>query len=184
MSGQDLTKTLFRTILSFCSMLARNFSCAMLHWQLQQPVIIEKLTGLRQKVMLRWYCTGFFPVQCYLESLGQHCRRILSVQCCAMSIKTTLNRIFFCASLSWDSWTTLQVLVQFCPKTKIEQNFLFCNVVWSLKNNIAWPNRKRGIRGIDGIHSIFQPRQYQLNKGNLAILGLEKYLKDLSKCII
>ena len=35
-----------------------------------------------------------FCVQCYLQLLGQHCVRFLSVQVCPKSITTTLNRIF------------------------------------------------------------------------------------------
>ena len=50
---------------------------------------------------------GFFPVQCCLESLGQHCTEFLPVQCCPNSITTLLNRIFSCEMFSGGSWTTL-----------------------------------------------------------------------------
>ena len=108
--------SLFRTILSFCSVFTRDFSCAMSWkyeqcWQLQQPIITEKLTGPKKKicgkVMFRRHCTGFYLVQCCLESLGQHCTRFLAVQCCPKSIKTSLNKISSCTLLSGASWTTL-----------------------------------------------------------------------------
>ena len=46
-------------------------------------------------------------MQCFLEPLGQYYTRILLLQCCPKSIKTTLNSIFSCAVLSQASWTTL-----------------------------------------------------------------------------
>ena len=98
-------EVMFRTILSFCSMLARDSSCAMSGKFVQcwRDICSDRLlskhqpvqTKNRRKVMLfRRHCTGFLSVQCCLESLGQHCTEFLPVQCCPKSIKTTLNRIF------------------------------------------------------------------------------------------
>ena len=50
---------------------------------------------------------GVFPVQCCLDPLGQHCTRILHVQCCPKSIEITFNSIFSSAMLYRASWTTL-----------------------------------------------------------------------------
>ena len=68
--------------------LHRAFSCAMLAQQYSTTL------------------NSSFPVKCCLEPLGQHCTRILPVQCCPKSIKTKLNG-----------------------------NFFLCNVVWSLLDN-------------------------------------------------
>ena len=45
-------------------------------------------------------------------------------------------------------------------------------------------DRKCRICGNGGIRGIFQLPQYHLKRGYLTILGLEKYLKHFSKCII
>ena len=54
--------SLFRTILSFCSVFTRDFSCAMSWkyeqcWQLQQPIITEKLTGPKKKTFAEKWCS-------------------------------------------------------------------------------------------------------------------------------
>ena len=71
--------------------------------------------------VLRQHWRKFFPfIQCCLEASGQHCTRLLPVQCCPKRIKMTLNRIFSCAMLSGASRTTLRLgclLVQHCPKS-------------------------------------------------------------------
>ena len=94
---------MFRTILSFCSMLTRDFSCVMLRGSCSNRLLSKNLAVQNKncrKVMFRRHCTGFFSVQCCLESLGQHCTRFLPVQCCPKSINTILNRLFSCALLS------------------------------------------------------------------------------------
>ena len=58
---------LFRKILSFCSMLARDFSCA-------ATVYYQKINRSKIKLAENWCCSdgnalSFFPVQCCLESL-------------------------------------------------------------------------------------------------------------------
>ena len=59
-------------------------------------------------MLLRRHCTGFFPVQCCLESFWKHCTRFLPVQCCPKSIKTGfLNRIFSCPMLSGSVWANI-----------------------------------------------------------------------------
>ena len=74
--------SLFRTILSFCSVFTRDFSCAMSWkyeqcWQLQQPIITEKLTGPKKKNLRK------------------------------SDVQTTLHWLLSCAMLSGVSWTTL-----------------------------------------------------------------------------
>ena len=61
---------------------------------------------IAEKLILRRHCTGFFPVQYCLKSLGQHCTGFLPVQCSPKSITTPLNRIFSCTMLSGASRTT------------------------------------------------------------------------------
>ena len=53
--------------------------------------INEQMNGVTIDVVQM--TSGFFPVQCCLEPLGQHCIEFV-LQCCSMSIKTTLHRIF------------------------------------------------------------------------------------------
>ena len=85
---------MFHTVLSFCSMLARDFSFAI------SGKFVQYWRGSCSNRMFRQHCTEFFPVPCCLESLGQHCTRVLPVECCLKSIKTALNRIFSCELLS------------------------------------------------------------------------------------
>ena len=50
------------------------------------------LWNIAPKILIQ-HCTGFFSVKFYLQPLGQHRTRCVSVQCCPKSITTTLNRI-------------------------------------------------------------------------------------------
>ena len=71
-------------------------------------------------MLFRRHCTGFFPVECCLESLGQHWTGFLVVQYCPKSITTLLNRIFSCEMLSGASCgqhCTGFLPVQYCPKS-------------------------------------------------------------------
>ena len=73
--------------------------------------------------------------------LKQHCRRSCPVQCCPMSIKTTLNRIFLvqcCLEPHGQHYIgfPLCYVVPGVLRQHI-QDFLLCNVVWSLRDNIA-----------------------------------------------
>ena len=126
---QDCISRLFRTILSFCSMLEFFLCkfgeiCVILVRHLQQPVIIKKLTISKWKLpkrdIIQTTLHWVFSVQYCLESLGQHCTEILPVQCCPKSITTLLNRIFSCKMLSGASWTTLHKVftcAMFSPKS-------------------------------------------------------------------
>ena len=81
-------------------------------------------------------------MQCCLDPLGQHCTRILPVQCYPKSVKTTLNRNFSCAMLSGASWTSFYKDFTYAMLSEeysdnIEQFLFLCNVVWSLLDNIA-----------------------------------------------
>ena len=98
----------FRTISSFCAMFARDSSCGMSgkfvqSWWQQQPVIIKKLTGLKQKlpkndaVQTKIHKT-FSCIDC-LQSFGQYIG-FLALQCCPKSIKTIFNTIFLC-NVAW-----------------------------------------------------------------------------------
>ena len=83
-----------------------------------------------------------FSVQCCLEPIGQHCTRLLPVQCCPHSIKTILNRNFSCAMWSWANWTKLHKIFTCVMLSQeywdnIKQEFFQCNVVWNLLDNIA-----------------------------------------------
>ena len=60
----------------------------------------------QKKMLLKQHYTGFFPVQCCLESLEQHCTGFLPMHCCPKSV-TLLNRIFSSAMLSGVSWVKL-----------------------------------------------------------------------------
>ena len=120
--------------------------CAMWVGNLQQPVIIKKLTvqnkNCRKVMLFRRHCTGFFPVLCCLESLGQHCTRFLPVQCCPKSIKATLNRIFSCAMLFWSLLDNIAQGFYLCnvaPRVLRQHwtGFFLFNVVWSFLGNIA-----------------------------------------------
>ena len=103
------------------------------------------VTLLGQKNMRRqcqMNTLGFFPMQYCVESLGQHCTRLLPVECCPKRIKTTLSRIFSWAVLSGASRKTLSRVfpLRCCPKsilTTLNRIFFLCNVVWNLLGNIA-----------------------------------------------
>ena len=80
----------------------------------------QKINQFKMKIAKKWCYSddiGFFPVQCYLKSLEQHCTEFLSVQCCPKSITTLLNRIFSCENVFW------RLL------DNIAQGFYICNVV-------------------------------------------------------
>ena len=133
---------LFRAILSFCSILAPDFSCAM------SVKFVQCWRGIfsnrsKIKIVKKWCCLddnalSYFPVQCCLEPLG-----FLSVQCCPKSITTTLNRFFMCnvvwrlldnTAQSFYLWlcnVVQRVLGQHWTQ------FFPCNVVWSLLDNIV-----------------------------------------------
>ena len=100
---------LFRTLLPFCSILVRDFSCTLwgkyknpwnmtrLCWDKAAPDFF--LCNVVPRV-LREHCTEFFHVQYCLEALKQHCTRCLPAQYCPKSIMTILKGIFSCAVLS------------------------------------------------------------------------------------
>ena len=84
-------------------------------------------------IVLKQHSTVPIPVQFCLESLRQHCTRILPVECRPKSITTILNKIFSCAMLSEASWTTLNniLLVQYSTEsiqTTFNRNF-FCKML-------------------------------------------------------
>ena len=75
-------------------------------------------------------------MQCCLDPLGQHCTRILPVQCCPNSIETTFNSIFSSAMLYRASWTTLLkdftcsfFYLQCCPQSIVKT----LNSIFSVK---------------------------------------------------
>ena len=67
----------------------------------------------------------FFLYNVVPRVLRQHLTGFLLVQCCPRSIKTKLNRIFYCKMLSQED------------QDKIEQIFFLCNVVLRLLDNIV-----------------------------------------------
>ena len=75
--------------------LRKVFTCAMVTQEYKYN--IEKDFFLNNVVprVLRQHLTGFFPVQCFLETLGQNCAKFLPVPWCPKSTNTTLKRIFF-----------------------------------------------------------------------------------------
>ena len=102
---------LFHTTLFFHTMLAPDFSCAVSGKFVQcwhsiafaatsyQKINHKPVQNKNcQKAMLfRWHCTGFFSVQCCLESLvGSIAHNVFPVQCCPNSNMTLLNRISSC----------------------------------------------------------------------------------------
>ena len=67
--------------------------------------------------------------------------RVLVVQCCPKSIKTTLHRNFSYVKLSGASWATLHRVLT-CAMLSQEYydkitGFFLCNIVWGLSDNIA-----------------------------------------------
>ena len=90
---------LFHTILPFCLKLACKFSCAM--WvnlcnigaAFAATSYYQRNNQFKIKIAGKW---------CYSDNIG-----FLPVQCCPISIKTTLNRIFSCVMFSGGSRTTL-----------------------------------------------------------------------------
>ena len=66
--------------------------------------------------VLRQHWTVYFAVQYCLKRLGQHCARILPVQCCPKGIKVTMNNTFSWPLLSGACWTRI-LPVQCCPKS-------------------------------------------------------------------
>ena len=92
-------------------------------------------------MLFRRQCTGF-PVQCCLESLGQHCTGFLPVQCCPKNITTTLNRFFHvqCCLEPLGQHCTRFLPVQCSPKcikTTSNKSFFLCNVIWSILDDNA-----------------------------------------------
>ena len=88
--------------------LSKNFSCAILSrasWTTLHKDFY--LCNVVPRILRRQHWTVFFSVQCCLEPLGQYCTKILPVQCCPKSFRTTLNSIFSSAMLSGISWTIL-----------------------------------------------------------------------------
>ena len=94
--------TLFRTIFSFCSMLAMlpilcnvREVCAMLVWHLQQPIIIKKLTSPKYKLpksdVVQARLHRFFLCNDVWTSPEQHCAGFLPVQCFSRSIIAKLK---------------------------------------------------------------------------------------------
>ena len=120
------------------------FSCAMLSVA-QGHYVGFFLWNIAPKV-LRQHCTGFFPVQYYLQPMlrkvftcamlsqtfygnieqdfshatlsGKYCTRFLPVQYCPKSIKTRLNKIFYehCCLEALGQHYTRHLPVQCCPK--------------------------------------------------------------------
>ena len=81
-------------------------------------------------------------MECSLGPLGQYCTRFLPVESCPKSIKTTLNRIFFCAMFSGanytklDKFSTCAVLFQ-AYEDNIKRGFLLWNVLLGFLDNIT-----------------------------------------------
>ena len=73
---------------------------------LRVPRVFSLKDNIAQSISIKKTLNKTFPVPCCLHPLRQHCTRFLPVLCCPKSIKTTLIRIFSCAMLSGDSWTT------------------------------------------------------------------------------
>ena len=105
----------------------------------------QKINRFKIKIAEKWCCSDdirFFPVQCYLESLGQHCTEFLLVQCCPKSITTLLNRNFSCECFleALGQHCTRFLHAQCCPKTiKTTLNRIYSWVMffWRLLSNIA-----------------------------------------------
>ena len=116
---------LFHTILPFCLKLACKFSCAM--WvnlcnigaAFAATSYYQRNNQFKIKIAGKW---------CYSDNIG-----FLPVQCCPISIKTTLNRIFSCVMFSGGSWTTLNkvftcAMLSHSPWTTLHRKVI-CNVV-------------------------------------------------------
>ena len=76
----------------------------------------KKMNQLKIKIAENWCYSediGFYPVQCCLESLGQHYKEFLLVQYCPKSITTLLNRIYSWVMFSRSCWTTLHKVFTF-----------------------------------------------------------------------